>query len=114
MNYNLETPSPSIISRESVIQPLTTGTQIVDTLFPLGRGQRQLLIGDQSTGKTSLAVTMIINQKQNNRNYSIDRKGEQRLFVVYVSIGNKKSEVAQIVRTLKMHNASWFTTIVYA
>lgn len=113
-HYNLETPSPSIISRESVIQTLKTGTQIVDTLFPLGKGQRQLLIGDQSTGKTSLATTIILNQQSDNKNFWENGRGSNRLFIIYASIGNRKSEVAQISRILARKNWGWYTTIVYA
>lgn len=114
MLYNVENMSPTIIAREGVIRSILTGNHIIDAIFPLGKGQRQLLIGDNSTGKTSLATTMIIEQKNNNNQNSIYNNGRNRTFSIYISVGNKKSEVAQIGRTLKNSNSSWYTCIVYA
>lgn len=113
MKYNLEAKSPTIISRDSVTQPLKTGTQIIDSLFPLGKGQRQLIIGDNSTGKTSLVSSIIINQKKMNNYWSTNQQGYNRTFVIYVSIGSKKSEVAQIGRVLNKKGAAWYSTILY-
>jgi proton translocating ATP synthase F1 alpha subunit len=114
MKYNFENQSPTIISRDSVTRSILTGNQIIDSIFPLGKGQRQLIIGDQSTGKTSLTTTMILQQKNVNRLNTSQNNGKNRTFVIYISIGNKKSEVAQIGRTLKKNNCSWYTSIIYA
>ena len=89
----IEAMAPGIIERKSVCEPMQTGITAIDTMIPIGRGQRELIIGDRQTGKTSIAVDTIINQKTED------------VVCVYVAIGQKASSVAQIVTTLeeKMH-----------
>ena len=98
----LESQAPGIISRESVYEPLQTGILAIDALIPIGRGQRELLIGDRQTGKTSIAIDCIINQRQEN------------VICIYVAIGQKASTVAQIVSTLKEADALRYTCIIAA
>ncbi len=106
----IEVKAPGIIARESVSEPMQTGLKALDTLVPIGRGQRELIIGDRQTGKTAVAVDTIINQKQNWE--SGDEK--RRLYCVYVAVGQKRSTVAQIVKTLEDHGAMEYTTLVAA
>ncbi len=94
--------APGVMTRKEVNQPLETGLMAIDSMVPIGRGQRELIIGDRQTGKTAIALDAIINQKGKNVN------------VVYVAIGQKNSSVAQIVEKLKKHGAMDFTTIVVA
>jgi F-type H+-transporting ATPase subunit alpha len=98
----IEIKAPGIIDREDVKEPLQTGYKVVDALIPIGRGQRELIIGDRKTGKTTLAVDTIINQKGGN------------VFCFYVAIGQKRSTVAQVHETLKRYGAMDYTTIVAA
>jgi F-type H+-transporting ATPase subunit alpha len=107
----VEVKAPGIIDRQSVKEPLITGLKIVDSLIPIGRGQRELIIGDRQTGKTSIAIDAIISQKNNNL-YGL--KEEDYVYCIYVSIGQKRSTLAQIVRTLKKHDAMRYTVIVAA
>lgn len=107
----VEVKAPGIIDRQSVKEPLITGLKIVDSLIPIGRGQRELIIGDRQTGKTSIAIDAIISQKNNNL-YCL--KEEDYVYCIYVSIGQKRSTLAQIVRTLKKHDAMRYTVIVAA
>jgi len=106
----VEVKAPGIISRQSVNQPMQTGLKALDTLIPIGRGQRELIIGDRQTGKTAIAIDTIINQKE------INKSGEEKnkLYCVYVAIGQKRSTVAQIVKTLEDAGAMEYTTIVSA
>ena len=106
----IEVKAPGIIPRESVSEPMQTGLKALDTLVPIGRGQRELIIGDRQTGKTAVAVDTIINQKQNWE--SSDEK--RRLYCIYVAVGQKRSTVAQIVKALEDHGAMEYTTIVAA
>ena len=92
----VEVKAPGIIPRQSVNEPMQTGLKAIDSLIPIGRGQRELIIGDRQTGKTAVAVDTIINQKSINE--SEDEK--KKLYCVYVAIGQKRSTVAQIVKTL--------------
>jgi F-type H+-transporting ATPase subunit alpha len=94
--------APGVIARQNVDTPVQTGVKSVDAMFPIGRGQRELIIGDRSTGKTAVAIDTIINQKN------------QDLFCFYVAIGQKESSVAKIVATLEEHGAMEFTTVVVA
>jgi len=100
---NVEVKAPGIIARQSVNEPMQTGLKAIDALVPIGRGQRELIIGDRQTGKTAVAIDAILNQFNNN----CDKKGnfitnkKKNLFCVYVAIGQKKSTVAQISRTLE-------------
>ena len=98
----IESPAPGIISRQSVCEPLQTGIVSIDAMIPIGRGQRELIIGDRQTGKTSIALDTIINQKQEN------------VICVYVAIGQKASTVAQAVDTLESNGALGYTVVVAA
>jgi len=98
----IESMAPGIISRKSVCEPLQTGITAIDSMIPIGRGQRELIIGDRQTGKTSIALDTIINQKG------------QECICVYVAIGQKAASVAQAVTTLKERNALDYTVIVAA
>jgi F-type H+-transporting ATPase subunit alpha len=98
----IETMAPGIISRKSVCEPLQTGITAIDTMIPIGRGQRELIIGDRQTGKTSIALDTIINQKT------------EKCVCVYVAIGQKASSVAQAVTTLTERGAMDYTVIVAA
>lgn len=98
----LEKKAPGVMTRKSVEEPLQTGIKVLDALVPIGRGQRELIIGDRKTGKTSIAVDTIINQKGKD------------VFCIYVAIGQKESTVAGIQETLKRYGAMEYTTIVSA
>ena len=106
----VEVKAPGIIPRQSVSEPMQTGLKSIDTLIPVGRGQRELIIGDRQTGKTAVAIDAIINQKKINE--SSDEK--KKLYCVYVAIGQKRSTVAQITKTLEEAGALKYTTIVAA
>ena len=106
----VEVKAPGIIPRQSVSEPMQTGLKAIDTLIPIGRGQRELIIGDRQTGKTAVAIDAIINQKVVNE--SDDEK--KKLYCVYVAIGQKRSTVAQIVKTLEDAGAMKYTTVVAA
>ena len=106
----VEVKAPGIIPRKSVSEPVQTGLKAIDSLIPIGRGQRELIIGDRQTGKTAVAIDTIINQKDINQ--SGDEK--QKLYCIYVAIGQKRSTVAQIVKTLEDAGAMEYTTIVSA
>jgi len=98
----VEVKAPGIVKRQPVTEPLQTGIKIVDALIPIGRGQRELIIGDRQTGKTAVAIDTIINQKGKN------------VFCIYVAIGQKQSTVAQVVEKLRAHGALEYTTVVCA
>lgn len=98
----VERVAPGVMTRKSVHQPLMTGLKIIDSMIPIGKGQRELIIGDRQTGKTAIAVDTILNQKGKNVN------------CIYVAIGQKASTVAQIVEKLRSHGAMEYTTIVAA
>ena len=106
----VEVKAPGIIPRQSVNEPMQTGLKAIDTLIPIGRGQRELIIGDRQTGKTAVAIDAIINQKLVND--SSDEK--KKLYCIYVAIGQKRSTVAQIVKTLEESGAMKYTTVVSA
>lgn len=106
----VEAKAPGIIARKSVHQPMQTGLKAVDSLVPIGRGQRELIIGDRQTGKTAIAIDTILNQKPLN---SGGDEG-QKLYCVYVAIGQKRSTVAQLVRILERNGALDYTIIVAA
>ena len=103
----VESPAPGICERKSVFEPLQTGIKAIDSMVPIGRGQRELIIGDRQTGKTAIAIDTIINQKQNFAN------GDP-VYCIYVAIGQKASTVANIVNTLKEAGAMNYTIIVSA
>jgi len=96
----IERVAPGVMTRKSVNQPLQTGIKIIDSIIPIGRGQRELIIGDRQTGKTAIAVDTIINQKEEN------------VYCIYVAIGQKASTVAQIVEKLHQFGAMKYTTVV--
>jgi F-type H+-transporting ATPase subunit alpha len=106
----VDVKAPGIIPRRSVNEPMQTGLKAVDSLIPIGRGQRELIIGDRQTGKTAIALDTIINQK------SINASGDEKLklYCIYVAIGQKRSSVAQIVKTLEQFGAMEYTTVVAA
>ena len=108
---NSEVKAPGIIARQSVCEPVQTGLKIVDALIPIGRGQRELIIGDRQTGKTSIIIDTIINQKHINESAKSDK---DKLFCIYVAVGQKRSTVAQVVQTLKDHGAMDYTIVVAA
>ena len=107
---DIEAPSPDVMSRKAVHEPLYTGYLAVDTLIPIGRGQRELIIGDRQTGKSTLAIDTIINQKHYNDTADLQNK----VFCVYVAIGQKLSSVAKTVDLLKKTGAIEYTTVVVA
>ncbi len=100
--YPVEKIAPGVITREEVNQPVQTGILAIDSIIPIGRGQRELIIGDRQTGKTALAIDAIINQKG------------QDMICIYVAIGQKKSKVARIIDKLKEHGAMDYTIVVVA
>lgn len=102
--------APGIIDRKSVHEPVQTGLKAIDSLVPIGRGQRELIIGDRQTGKTAIAIDTILNQKQTFENGDESDK----LYCIYVVIGQKRSSVAQIVKTLSDAGALEYTTVVCA
>ncbi len=106
----VDVKAPGIIPRQSVNQPMQTGLKAIDSLIPIGRGQRELIIGDRQTGKTAIAIDTIINQKE------INKSGEEKdkLYCIYVAIGQKRSTVAQIVKSLEDAGAMEYTIIVSA
>lgn len=106
----VEMKAPGIIARESVSEPMQTGIKAIDTLVPIGRGQRELIIGDRQTGKTALAIDAILNQKKANEG----KDESEKLYCVYVAIGQKQSTVAQIVKTLEDNGAMEYTIVVSA
>jgi proton translocating ATP synthase F1 alpha subunit len=106
----IEVKAPGIIARQSVSEPMESGLKAVDSLVPVGRGQRELIIGDRQTGKTAVAIDTIINQK------AINATGDKKksLFCIYVAVGQKRSTVAQLMKTLTDSDAMSYTTIVAA
>jgi F-type H+-transporting ATPase subunit alpha len=107
----VEVKAPGIIPRKSVHEPMSTGLKSIDALIPIGRGQRELIIGDRQTGKTAIVLDTFLNQKQTNDNATSDAG---KLFCVYVAIGQKRSTVAQIVKTLEERGALEYTIVVAA
>jgi len=105
----IERPAPGIMDRQSVHEPMQTGVKAIDALIPIGRGQRELIIGDRQTGKTTLALDTILNQREHAQSGP-----HQRVVCVYVAIGQKRSTVAQIVRLLQQHDALRYTIVVAA
>ena len=98
----IEIKAPGIIDRKDVHEPMQTGIKVIDALTPIGRGQRELIIGDRKTGKTALAIDTIINQR------------DESVHCFYVAIGQKRSTVVQVAETLKKHGAMEYTTIIAA
>ncbi len=113
--YPVEKIAPGIIKRKSVSVPVQTGIMAIDAMVPIGRGQRELIIGDRATGKTTIAVDTIISQSQQNRAAEQGKlKNHKPLYCIYVAIGQKASNVAQTVATLEEAGAMEYTTIVAA
>ncbi|MDP7643061.1 MAG: F0F1 ATP synthase subunit alpha, partial [Alphaproteobacteria bacterium] len=106
----IEVKAPGIIPRQSVNEPVQTGLKALDALVPIGRGQRELIIGDRQTGKTAVAIDTIINQKEVNASGDESKK----LYCIYVAIGQKRSTVAQVMKTLEENGAMEYTIIVSA
>jgi F-type H+-transporting ATPase subunit alpha len=106
----VEVKAPGIIPRRSVHEPVQTGIKAIDALIPIGRGQRELIIGDRQTGKTALIIDTIINQKK------INATGDEKvkLYCIYVAVGQKRSTVAQLVHTLEEYGAMEYTTVIAA
>ncbi len=98
--YRIETIAPGVVDRQPVKEPLQTGLKAIDSMIPIGRGQRELIIGDRQTGKTAIAIDTIINQKNTD------------VFCIYVAVGQKQSTVVQVVETLKEHGAMDYTIVV--
>lgn len=103
----VETKAPGIIERKSVHEPMQTGMKAIDSMVPIGRGQRELIIGDRQTGKTAVAIDTIINQKNENPK-------DNPCYCIYVAIGQKQSTVAQVVERLREHGALEYTIVVSA
>ena len=108
----VEVKAPGIMPRKSVHEPMQTGLKAIDSLIPVGRGQRELIIGDRQTGKTAIAVDTFINQKPVNEAAGKDDK--KKLFCIYVAVGQKRSTVAQIVRSLEEQGALEYSIVVAA
>ena len=100
--HRIEVRAPGVVTRQSVREPLQTGLKAIDAMIPIGRGQRELIIGDRQTGKTAIAVDTIINQKGQN------------VFCIYVAIGQKRSTVARVVKTLEEYHAMEYSMVVSA
>ena len=107
----IEVKAPGIIPRKSVHEPMQTGLKAIDSLIPVGRGQRELIIGDRQTGKTAIIVDTILNQKKANESAKSD---SDKLFCIYVAIGQKRSSVAQLVKTLEESGAMEYSIVVAA
>ncbi|MCX6375471.1 MAG: F0F1 ATP synthase subunit alpha, partial [Armatimonadetes bacterium] len=99
---NVETIAPGVVDRQPVKEPLQTGLKAIDSMIPIGRGQRELIIGDRQTGKTAIIIDTIISQKDTD------------VYCIYVAVGQKLATVAQLVKTLEDHGAMEYTTIVAA
>ena len=104
--YTLENNAPSVLKRESVKTPLHTGVKSVDAMIPIGRGQRELIIGDRQTGKTAIALDTILNQAKET--------GKNKVICIYVAVGQKSSKVAKIVKMLEDNGAMAYTIVVLA
>ena len=107
----IETNSPGVLDRESVNTPVHTGIKAIDGMIPIGRGQRQLIIGDRQTGKTAIAIDTIINQKQDRA--GLPASGGQ-MICIYVAIGQRESKIARIVEQLRQHGALDYTVVISA
>lgn len=106
----VQVKAPGIIPRQSVNEPMQTGIKCIDSMVPIGRGQRELIIGDRQTGKTAVALDTILNQKRWNQGTDESKK----LYCVYVAVGQKRSTVAQFVQTLEENDALKYSIVVAA
>ncbi|MEZ7865678.1 MAG: F0F1 ATP synthase subunit alpha [Rhodospirillales bacterium] len=107
----VEVKAPGIIPRKSVHEPMQTGLKAIDSLIPVGRGQRELIIGDRQTGKTAVILDTILNQKKTN---DAAKNDSEKLFCIYVAVGQKRSTVAQLVKTLEDYDAMKYSIVVAA
>src|SRR5215475_3022615 len=113
--YPVEKIAPGIIRRKSVSQPVQTGIMAIDAMIPIGRGQRELIIGDRSTGKTTIGVDTMINQARINKGAEAAGDKDYRpLYNIYVAIGQKQSSVARVIATLEKEGAMPYTIVVVA
>lgn len=111
---NAEVRAPGIIPRASVTEPLYTGYRVIDSLIPLGRGQRELIIGDRKIGKTTIGLDTRSNQKRNNEYFSIEGFGDKRLYCIYAAVGQKKMSLRSIEKTLKSTDSFWYSSLISA
>src|SRR5262245_57640428 len=109
--WPIEQPAPSVVERRGVHEPMQTGIKAIDAMIPIGRGQRELIIGDRQTGKTALLVDAIINQKRSGGG---DPKNPAQVICIYVAVGQKQSTVVDVLRKLNAHGAMPYTIIVSA
>ena len=108
--YRAQLKAPGILPRQSVNQPVQTGLKSVDAMVPIGRGQRELIIGDRQTGKTAVALDTMLNQKR----WNVGNDETKKLYCVYVAIGQKRSTVAQLVKTLEENDSMKYCVVVAA
>jgi len=114
VSYPVEKIAPGIVKRKSVSQPLQTGIMAIDAMIPIGRGQRELIIGDRSTGKTTIGVDAMINQARINQSEAAKEKGFRPVYSIYVAVGQKQSSVARVIATLEKEGALPYTIVVVA
>ncbi|MEO0982964.1 MAG: F0F1 ATP synthase subunit alpha [Pseudomonadota bacterium] len=107
----VDVKAPGILPRKSVHEPMMTGVKAIDGMIPIGRGQRELVIGDRQTGKTAICIDTILNQKETN---AAAKNEHEKLYCVYVAVGQKRSTVAQVVKTLEERGALDYTVVVSA
>src|SRR3954469_21705303 len=112
--YPVEKIAPGIVKRKSVSQPLQTGIMAIDAMIPIGRGQRELIIGDRSTGKTTIGVDAMINQARINNGESSKEKGFRPVYSIYVAVGQKQSSIARVIATLEKEGALPYSIVVVA
>jgi len=113
--YPVEKIAPGIIKRQSVTQPVQTGIMAVDAMIPIGRGQRELIIGDRATGKTTIAIDTILNQAKINKAAEASGDPDFRpLYSIYVAVGQKNANIARVVNVLEAHDALRYTIVVAA
>lgn len=110
LRRNIEIKAPGIVTRKSVHEPVQTGIKSIDALIPIGKGQRELIIGDRQTGKTAIAIDTILNQKEMH----LSGKDQDKIYCIYVAIGQKRSTVAQVVKRLEDAGAMAYTIVVAA
>ena len=110
LRNNIEIKAPGIVTRKSVHEPVQTGIKSIDALIPIGRGQRELIIGDRQTGKTAIAIDTILNQREMH----LSGNDQDKIYCIYVAIGQKRSTVAQVVKRLEDSGAMSYTTVVAA
>ena len=114
VTYPVEKIAPGIVRRKSVSQPLQTGIMAIDAMIPIGRGQRELIIGDRSTGKTTIGVDAMINQARINQSEASKEKDFRPVYSIYVAIGQKQSSVARVIATLEKEGAMSYCIVVVA